>query len=125
MKRIFSFIFLYIFFIISALAQDISISVSAPKVVAEGELFHVRYSINTDPGNQFSIETCDEIQTSGRPQTGSSSSISIVNGNITKNYTYTETRQFRATKKGTFPIPVASVKSISLPKMENIFVLLR
>ncbi len=110
MKRIFSIIFLNIFFIISALAQNISISVSAPKVVAEGELFHVRYSINTDPGNQFSIETCDEIQASGRPQTGSSSSISIVNGNITKNYTYTETRQFRATKKGTFPIPVASVK---------------
>ena len=110
MKRIFSVIFLNIFFIISALAQDISISVSAPKVAVEGELFHVRYSINTDPGNQFSIETCDEIQASGRPQTGSSSSISIVNGNVTKNYTYTETRQFRATKKGTFPIPVASVK---------------
>ena len=110
MKRIFSVIFLNIFLIISALAQDIFISVSAPKVAVEGELFHVRYSINTDPGNQFSIETCEEIQASGRPQTGSSSSISIVNGNVSKNYTYTETRQFRATKKGTFPIPVASVK---------------
>ncbi|MBO4778176.1 MAG: protein BatD [Bacteroidales bacterium] len=111
MKHIFSVIFFNIFLIISAIAQDnITISVSAPKVAVEGELFHVRYSINTDPGNQFSIETCDEIQASGRPQTSSSSSISIVNGNITKNYTYTETRQFRATKKGTFPIPIASVK---------------
>ncbi|MBP5583951.1 MAG: protein BatD [Bacteroidales bacterium] len=109
MKRL-ATIIINIFLIISALAQDISISVSAPKVAVEGELFHVRYSINTDPGNQFSIETCDEIQASGRPQTGSSSSISIVNGNVSKNYTYTETRQFRATKKGTFPIPVASVK---------------
>ena len=111
MKHIFSVIFFSILLIISAIAQDnITISVSAPKVAVEGELFHVRYSINTDPGNQFSIETCDEIQASGRPQTSSSSSISIVNGNITKNYTYTETRQFRATKKGTFPIPIASVK---------------
>ena len=110
MKRTFSVIFFNILLILSSFAQDISISVSAPKVAVEGELFHVRYSINTDPGNQFSIETCDEIQASGRPQTGSSSSISIVNGNVTKNYTYTETRQFRATKKGTFPIPIASVK---------------
>lgn len=109
MKRL-TTVLISILFIISAFAQDISISVSAPKVAVEGELFHVRYSINTDPGNQFSIETCDEIQASGRPQTGSSSSISIVNGNVTKNYTYTETRQFRATKKGTFPIPIASVK---------------
>ena len=109
MKRL-TTVLINILFIISAFAQDISISVSAPKVVEEGTLFHVRYSINTDPGNQFSIETCDEIQASGRPQTGSSSSISIVNGNVTKNYTYTETRQFRATKKGTFPIPIASVK---------------
>ncbi len=110
MKRLVTIIFFTISIIFNALAQDISISVSAPKIVEEGTLFHVRYSINTDPGNMFSVETCNEIQASGRPQTGSSSSISIVNGNVSKNYTYTETRQFRATKKGTFPLPVASVK---------------
>lgn len=110
MKRFTTFLILNIFIIFSALAQNISISVDAPRVAEEGNVFHVRYSINTDPGNQFSIETCNEIQASGRPQTSTSNSISIINGNVTKNYTYTETRQFRATKKGTFPIPVASVK---------------
>lgn len=110
MKRFTTLFILTISFIFNTIAQDISISVSAPRVAEEGTVFHVRYSINTDPGSQFSIETCNEIQASGRPQTGSSSSISIINGNVTKNYTYTETRQFRATKKGTFPIPIASVK---------------
>lgn len=110
MKKFFTFVLLSISIIFNALAQDIAITVSAPKIVEEGTLFHVRYSINTDPGNMFTVETCNEIQASGRPQTGSSSSISIVNGNISKTYTYTETRQFRATAKGTFPLPVASVK---------------
>ncbi|MCQ2959691.1 MAG: BatD family protein [Bacteroidales bacterium] len=110
MKQRITLITLFLSLVFNIFAQDISISVSAPKVVEEGTLFHVRYSINTDPGNQFSIETCEEIQASGRPQTGSSSSISIVNGNVSKNYTYTETRQFRATKKGTFPLPVATIK---------------
>lgn len=110
MKRITTFLLFSIFLIYNALAQDITISVDAPRVVEEGTLFHVRYSINTEPGNQFSIETCNEIQASGRPQTSNQSSISIINGNVTKNHIYTETRQFRATKKGTFPVPIASVK---------------
>lgn len=110
MKRIYTLITIFFLFIFQALAQNISISVSAPKVVEEGTPFYVRYSINADPENQFSLETCNEIQTYGHPQTGSSSSISIVNGKMTQSHTYTETHQFRATKKGTFPLPIASVK---------------
>ncbi|MCQ2608254.1 MAG: BatD family protein [Bacteroidales bacterium] len=110
MKRFTILFILFSLFVSCVFAQDITITVSAPKVVEEGSLFHVRYSINTEPGNMFSIETCNEIQASGRPQTGSSSSISIVNGQVSKSHTYTETRQFRALKKGTFPIPVATVK---------------
>ncbi|MCQ2605211.1 MAG: BatD family protein [Bacteroidales bacterium] len=110
MKRFSILFILFHLFVFGAFAQDITITVSAPKIVEEGGLFHIRYSINTEPGNMFSIETCNEIQASGRPQTGSSSSISIVNGQMSKSYTYTETRQFRALKKGTYPIPVASVK---------------
>ncbi len=110
MKRFSIFFTIFLLLLSSVFAQDITITVSAPKVVEEGALFHVRYSINTEPGNMFSIETCNEIQASGRPQTGSSSSISIVNGQVSKSHTYTETRQFRALKKGTYPIPVATVK---------------
>lgn len=110
MKYINSIIIFFFLHILNVSAQNISISISAPKVAVVGELFQVCYSINTEPSNQFSIETCNEIQASGQPQTGSSSNISVVNGNVVKNYTYTETRQFRATKKGTFSIPVASIK---------------
>lgn len=110
MKQFISLIVLSIIAIFQAQAQDISITVSAPRVVEEGGIFHVRYTINTDPENMFSVETCNEIQASGRPQTGTSSSISIINGKMTQSQTYSETRQFRATRKGTFPVPVASVK---------------
>lgn len=96
---------------IGAIAQNIQITVSAPEIVEEGTVFHVRYTINASPDNLFSVETCDEIQASGgRPQTNTSSKISIVNGNVTQSKTYSETRQFRATKKGKYPIPVASIK---------------
>lgn len=110
MKQFLSLIVLSLAAILHIQAQDINISVSAPRVVEEGALFHVRYTINTDPGNMFSVETCNEIQASGSPQTGTSNSISIVNGKMTQSQTYSETRQFRATQKGTFPIPIASVK---------------
>ena len=110
MKRIFSVIFLNLFFIISALAQNISISAKAPKVVEVGEIFHVEYTINTSMDNRFSIETCNEIQAAGTPQTQTNTKINFTNGNMTKVVSYTEIRPFRATKKGTFPIPIASVK---------------
>ena len=110
MKHFISLIVLSIAAILQVQAQDIAISVSAPRVVEEGGIFNVRYSINTDPGNMFSVETCKEIEASGRPQTGTSSSISIINGKMSQSQTYTETRQFRATQKGTFPVPIASVK---------------
>lgn len=93
----------------ASIAIGQTITVKAPKVVEEGELFHITYSINVRPGDAFNVSSVDGLQASGRPQTSTSSSIQIRNGKTISEYTYSETHQFRPTRKGVFKIPVAHV----------------
>lgn len=106
----------------TAAAHGQTITVKAPKIVEEGELFHISYTINVRPGDSFKVSSVDGLQASGRPQTSSSNSIQIINGTTKAEYTYTEIHQFRPTKKGVFKIPVATVvingKTISSKKQE-------
>jgi len=100
-------LFVSSFCFFSAIGQ--TITVQAPKVVEEGEFVHITYSINVRPGDNFKVSTVDGLQASGRPQTSTSNSIQIINGKTTSEYTYSETHQFRAIRKGVFKIPIASV----------------
>lgn len=90
-----------------ALAQ--TISVQAPKIAEKGEYVHITYTIDTEPGDNFTLSTVDALQLAGRPYTSTSNSISIVNGVTTSNYKFSTQYQFRAVKEGVFKIPEASV----------------
>lgn len=103
------FVLLGTILVCSAVVFGQSITVKAPKVVEEGEYFHITYSINVRPGDNFKVSSVDGLQASGRPQTSSSNSIQIINGKTTSEYTYSEIHQFRPTRKGVFSIPIASV----------------
>lgn len=90
-------------------AQDIALNASAPAVVAVGEQFRLTFEINARP-KQFNPPDIPDFQVLMGPSTSSSQSVSIVNGKMTQNYSYTYTYVLRANKEGKFRIQPAMAK---------------
>ena len=84
-------------------AQDISLSVEAPSVVAVGEQFRVNWTANARGGEFVAPEINDFYVLSG-PQTSFSQSTQIIQGKITTAISNTYTYYLQATKEGTFTI---------------------
>ena len=80
---------LFILFLIglgNASGQDISLSISAPKVVALGENFRLTFTANAQP-DKFNPPELNGIMILGGPSTSSQSSASFINGKMTsENY---------------------------------------
>ena len=93
---------------LAALAQT-EIRVEAPNMVAVDEQFNLTFVIEGErkPAS-FSWTIGSDFQLVWGPQKGTSSSVQIVNGKITKSEQYTYTYVLRATKKGRFTIPAAT-----------------
>ena len=91
----------------SIVAQDVEFTVSAPNVVALGEQFRVVYKLNARP-QEFNPPSFDSFYILAGPSTSSSSSIQIVNGQMTQTYEFTYTYILEATQEGKFTIDPAS-----------------
>lgn len=102
-KKILSAIFAVILGMTSAGAQ---INVSAPSVVGLNEQFRVTFTLTEKPSS-FEWNPSDDFQLIWGPQTGSNTSISIVNGKTTKNSSYTYTYILLPASKGIFFLPAA------------------
>ncbi|MGD2035373.1 MAG: BatD family protein, partial [Bacteroidales bacterium] len=76
-------------------AQDISFTAAAPKVLRAGEQFQLVYTINRNVDNFFPPEF-GEFRFLGGPSTGSSTSISMVNGKTTRTSTFSYTYYLQA-----------------------------
>lgn len=83
-------------------AQDLTLKAEAPSQVYEGQAFRIEYSVNIS-GATINIPQMDGIQILGR---SNSSNVSIINGNITSNYSLILT--VSATKQGIINIPAAT-----------------
>ncbi len=95
---------------ITAVAQT-QIKVDAPNMVASGERFNVTFIIEGDnKPSGFSWETGDDFTLVWGPQTGSSTSIRIVNGKRSKSSQYTYTYIVEPKKTGKFVLPRAVAK---------------
>ena len=94
---------------ILVIAQDVEFTVSAPNVVAEGEQFRLVYKLNARP-KSFDPPTFDNFYVLAGPSTSSSSSIQIVNGQMTQTYEFSYTYIIEATKEGKYTIDPATVK---------------
>ncbi|MBS0010610.1 MAG: protein BatD [Bacteroidales bacterium] len=87
-------------------AQDVTLSVEAPSVVALGEQFRLSWTANTRGGELVAPELIDFYILSG-PQTSFSQSTQIINGRVTSTVSNTYTYYLQATKEGKFSIPPA------------------
>lgn len=93
----------------SAFAQT-EISVEAPAVVAADEQFRLVFTVEGEKPSDFQWDCPSEFRLVWGPQTGSSTSISIVNGKTTRLSTSSYTYVLMPSKEGEFTIPAATAK---------------
>ena len=92
-------------------AQGVSLRASAPSMVEVGEKFRVQYSVNTQNVSDFTYPSFTGFVVVYGPSTSSSSSIQIINGQMSQSSSYTYTFTMYAEHEGTFTIPAASIQS--------------
>ena len=107
-KLLFTLIAVLSAFIASA---QTDIKVEVHRVVEVGEQFNLTFIIEGESSaSDFTWNPTSDFQLLWGPQSGRSTSISIVNGKRTKSVQSTYTYVLRATSTGTFTIPAASAK---------------
>lgn len=89
-------------------AQDVQFSASAPPVVSVGEQFRLTYSVNRR-GQDIRLPDLGTFRLISGPSTSSSSSVQIINGEMTQTVSVTFTYFLRATETGTFTVPPATI----------------
>ncbi len=90
-------------------AQEVTVTASAPKVVAVGEQFRLSFTVNENADNLVPPDLSDFYILMG-PSTSYSQSTQIINGKMTRTVTYTYTYVLEATKEGVFQIDPATIK---------------
>lgn len=89
-------------------AQEVTFRATSPKVVALGEQFRLTYKLN-QKGRNFQAPQMKGFRVLAGPSTSNSSSISIINGRMTKEISQTYTYILQAEKVGKHKIPAAKV----------------
>ncbi len=109
MKKI-VFIVSQIFFWIAAtaMADDVQFTALAKTTVTVGENFQVQYKVNAE-GTGFRGPEFTDFQVLNGPSTSTSSSVQIINGQVSRDVSYVFTYILRGTKEGTFTIPGATI----------------
>ena len=104
------YLLVILFFIASlfSLAQEVTLKATAPKVVALGEQFRLTYKLN-NKGSNFQAPKMDGFRILAGPSVGNSSSISIINGQMSKEISQTYTYILQANEKGKLKITAAKI----------------
>jgi len=87
-------------------AQDIQFTASSKNIVSVGEQFRLVFSLNNKPSS-FKAPSLNGFDILMGPSTSSSSSIQIINGQVTRNVSYSYTYILYASKEGKFNIEPA------------------
>ncbi len=87
--------------------QEESCKASAPAEVAVGQQF--KYTVSTDGRGEVISSDFGKFELVSGPSMGSSTSISMMNGKVEQNTTYTYTYYLMGNKEGEFTIPGVSV----------------
>lgn len=99
-------------------AQDVQFTASAPSVVAVGEQFRLIYSLNSQ-GTDLRLPDLGNFQLISGPSTSSSSSVQIINGQMTQTRSVTYTYILRAAEVGNYVIGPATITSGSDQYVSN------
>lgn len=111
MKRLLTSIVLILLTTMEIAAQNVSFRAQAPSMVEVGEKFRIQYSVNTQNVSNFNYPDFRGLQVLYGPSTSSSSSIQIVNGQMSQSSSYTYTFTVMAEKEGTVTVPPATIVS--------------
>lgn len=98
----------FVLFTSFAHAQEVQFTASAPSVVAAGEQFRLVYTINTRAEN-IRLPDLGLFRLISGPATSSSSSVQIINGEMTQSRSVTYTYVLGATEEGNYTIGPASI----------------
>lgn len=110
LKLMAAFTLLFSSFSISAFADDVKFTASAPQAVEVGEQFRLQFVLNAK-GSNFSEPNITDFQVLSGPNTSTSSNIQWSNGSMSQSTTYTYTFILMADHEGKFTIPSATIKS--------------
>lgn len=110
MKRI-SIILFTLFFTLSAFADDVKMTLSAPSSVEVGDKFRVQFTINTQNVSNFSAPDFKGFEVIYGPSTSTQSYFQMVNGHTSQSCNITYSFVLMAKSAGTFSIGPASVQA--------------
>lgn len=90
--------------------EKVTFKLVTPDVIVEGEPFNIQFVLNAK-GKDLKMADPKGLQVSYGPAISNSSSVSIINGDMTRSVTTTFSYTLIAPKAGTYTIPEATVKS--------------
>ncbi|ASB50529.1 BatD protein [Alkalitalea saponilacus] len=93
----------------SALAQETEFKATAPSTVVQGNRFQLVYTINKE-ANDIRVPDITDFQILMGPTISQSSSVQIVNNQVSRSTQYSYTYVLRADNTGRFTIPAASIQ---------------
>lgn len=96
---------------VRVVAQDITFTAQAPKAVVVGERFRITYRINTRDAREFRAPDMKSIQVLTGPATSTSSSTTIINGQVESSTTVTYTFTVVASQDGDVELDGATIKA--------------
>lgn len=118
MTGLFKFFILIILFGFNSSLQEVEFSASAPSVVELGEQFRITYSLNSS-GSDLRLPDLGNFQLVGGPSTSSSSSVRMINGQMTQTQSVAFTYVLRATEVGTYTLAPATINTDSGRQSSN------
>ncbi len=95
---------------LSAMADDISFTASAPSSVVEGNQFRLVFTVNTDNGKNLRVAPMDGFRVLAGPSTSSSRSYQMINGKTSSMVSQKITYILMAEKEGTYTMPAATIE---------------
>lgn len=90
------------------LAQEVEFKASGPGRIENGQRFRFTYTVNQQ-GTNLKPGKMDDFQVLSGPNSSTSSSIQVINGNMTQSLKVSYTYILQAKKEGTFTIPSGSI----------------
>lgn len=92
----------------ASIKAEVEFTATAPRTVIQGSRFQLVYSIN-DKGSDLRVADIQDFQILMGPSTSQSSSVQIVNGQVSRNVNYSFTYILSANKVGKFTIAPATI----------------
>jgi hypothetical protein len=109
-KRFFVLLLSIFTFFAAQAEQDVNFETNAPMFVGVGEPFRVEFDLNAKPDDKsFVAPSFEGFSVLAGPSVSHGSSMQIINGSMSKSYSYTISYVLQASSAGQFTIGVATI----------------